>query len=185
MSCIQSYLGKQHEDQVEVLLLEGGDELVVHGQEVLGGVVGHEVGRHQPRQARVVQRELQQQRRLARGPRHKLLRRENTGSILVAKVTHRAFSLRGPRDTNSCDGDSKHFSHKDYTQGFSLRGLRHKFLWQENSASLGYYPHRRYTHTGSQLLCKCWTSADKAEGNLSFFHTKLNVICPSFTQSWM
>ena len=52
---MQSYLGEQHEDQVEVLLLQGSDELVVHGQEVLGGVVGHEVGRHQPCQAWVVQ----------------------------------------------------------------------------------------------------------------------------------
>ena len=91
---MQSYLGEQHEDQVEVLLLEGGDELVVHGQEVLGGVVGHEVARHQPRQAWVVQRELQQQRRLARGPRHKLLR---------------------------WGKHSQHFSHKGYTQGFCLR----------------------------------------------------------------
>ena len=172
VSCIQSYLGKQHEDQVEVLLLEGGDELVVHGQEVLGGVVGHEVGRHQPRQARVVQRELQQQRRLARGPRHKLLRRENTGSILVAKVTHRAFSLRGPRDTNSCDGDSKHFSHKDYTQGFSLRGLRHKFLRQETQQAWV-----------TILTDVTHTQAHSFSVNVGQVLTKLNVICPSFTQS--
>ena len=71
--------------------MQRSDQLLVHGQEGLGSVVGHKVGRHQSCQDWVVQQELQQQRRLAGGPRHKLLQWGNTANMGYSQRLHVLF----------------------------------------------------------------------------------------------